>query len=766
MRPQSRSDFPIAIICALTVEADAVEELFDETYDRLSKFYGKQDGDDNAYINGRIGKHNVVLSYMPGIGKGSAASVASSLRTSYTKIQLALIVGICGAAPHLSNDQQIFLGDVLISNVIIEYDFGRQYSWGFQRKTDVKDILGRPNREIRSLLKGLEARRARMAVQDQLSEYIQTVQQSDSRWQHSGSDDILFEASYRHKHHDQSTSARCVCFNGDSSDDICQDALEAICTSLGCNENRVIRRRDYSNKKPSSIHIGTIASADTVMKSGEHRDNLVREERVIGFEMEGAGVWDSISCIVIKGVCDYADSYKSKAWQTYAAATGASAAKAFLEYWRPVAREERRCHWMVPFEKNLRFMGREDVIAKIEASITEQNQTTKTALYGLGGIGKTQVALELAYRIRERDSEYSVFWIPCTSYEGVEQAYVSMAQLVGIHEVKPAEAKDRVKAYLSQRVAKWLLIFDNADDIDMWVQGSTDAPVLADFLPRNEQGHILFTTRNRKLAVKLASPHVIHIPEPNIETAVKILEKSLVRNHLLDDYDATTNLLKQLALLPLAIIQAAAYINENNIGISDYAALLQEQEADVTELLSEDFGDEWRYKDIQNPVATTWLISFQQIQQLNQLAADYLLFMACINPRDIPQSLLPRPMSKKKGTDAIGLLKAFSFISEQVGDHSLSLHRLVSLSTRNWMRNRQQFGLHVLRTADRFSEVFPNNDHDNRNMWRELLPHALSLIGEVEFEEKQEIYNSLARRIAQCLYSDGRYTEAEKLFVQ
>jgi nucleoside phosphorylase len=75
------------------------------------------------------------------------------------------------------------------------------------------------------------------------------------------------------------------------------------------------------------------------MKSGEHRDHLVQSEGVIGFEMEGAGVWNITSCIIIKGVCDYADSHKNKAWQGYAAATGAATAKAFLEYWEPIVSE-------------------------------------------------------------------------------------------------------------------------------------------------------------------------------------------------------------------------------------------------------------------------------------------------------------------------------------------------------------------------------------------------------------------------------------------
>jgi nucleoside phosphorylase len=340
MRPRSRSDYAIAIICALTLEADAVEALFDETYDRLGKFYRKQSGDANSYINGRIGEHNIVLCYMPGMGKGSAASVASSLRVSYTGIQLALVVGICGGAPYPSSDQNIFLGDVIISDAVVEYDFGRQFPGGFQRKTDVKDILGRPDREIRTLLAGLKASRARSEFQDQMLQNLHTIQQSETRWQHPGFiKDILFEASYHHKHYSEVSTVRCCCFRNDSPDDICEEALEKNCSSLGCDENRVSRRRDGAEAVKASVHIGKMASADTVMKSGEYRDKIISKERVIGFEMAGAGVWDNVSCIIVKGVCDYADSHKSKIWQAYAAATGASAAKAFLGYWRPMRRE-------------------------------------------------------------------------------------------------------------------------------------------------------------------------------------------------------------------------------------------------------------------------------------------------------------------------------------------------------------------------------------------------------------------------------------------
>jgi nucleoside phosphorylase len=340
MRPRTRDDFAIAIICALLLEAEAVEALFDKTYDRLGKYYGKQRGDANAYINGRIGKHDVVLCYMPGIGKGSAASVASSLLVSYQGVRLALVVGVCGGAPPPPKYEEIFLGDVIISDLVIEYDFGRQYPGGFQRKTGTKDTLGRPGREIRALLNGLRAENACRELQDQTQQYLHTLQQTGTKWCHPGVDDILFKACYLHKHYRDASPAGCSCFGCDfSTGQICEEALEKDCNELDCDQGQQVRCREILDATQTSIYIGPVASADMVMKSGQYRDEIVRREKVIGFEMEGAGVWDNIPCIIVKGVCNYADSHKSKLWQAYAAATGASAAKAFLEYWMPASHE-------------------------------------------------------------------------------------------------------------------------------------------------------------------------------------------------------------------------------------------------------------------------------------------------------------------------------------------------------------------------------------------------------------------------------------------
>jgi nucleoside phosphorylase len=104
----------------LQSEADAVEALLDIFWDDDGKSYGKVSGDPNAYKTGVIGSHNVVLTCMSGMGKGSAASVASGFRSSFEGIKLALLDGICGGVPHGTDDEkEILLGDVIISDGLI-----------------------------------------------------------------------------------------------------------------------------------------------------------------------------------------------------------------------------------------------------------------------------------------------------------------------------------------------------------------------------------------------------------------------------------------------------------------------------------------------------------------------------------------------------------------------------------------------------------------------------------------------------------------------
>ncbi|KAI7976875.1 hypothetical protein EIK77_010106 [Talaromyces pinophilus] len=345
MSPRSRDEFSIAIICALPLEADAVEALFDDHYDDLGHVYGKHIGDANSYITGRIHNHDVVLAYMPGMGNRRSASVARGLLVSFPGIKLTLLVGICGGVPYASDGAEVVLGDIIIGDSVIEYDFGRQYPHGFERKSGVKETLGSPNQEIQSFLGRLRTRRMRNQVQRHTAQYLQILQGMDgNEWNYPGvSHDMLFEASYLHKHYQQQSPIECICAGCHSAfGPVCEQALKSDCKKVGCVGHLVQRRRLNADRPSPLIHIGTMASASSVMKSGQHRDQLAEQEGVIGFEMEGAGVWEVLPCVIIKGVCDYADSHKNKAWQNYAAATAASCAKGFLAYWEGVFQHQRR----------------------------------------------------------------------------------------------------------------------------------------------------------------------------------------------------------------------------------------------------------------------------------------------------------------------------------------------------------------------------------------------------------------------------------------
>lgn len=320
--------------------------MFDETF---HVEYHKSVKDPNHYRTGRIGKYNVVLVLLPAMGKGHSAGAAASLNASYTNLRLALLVGVCGGVPGRHQDGgEILLGDVVISNSLVQFDFGKRYPGGlFLRKASAPDSLGRLNKDLRSFLRSLETDRCRSDLEKRTAELLhelQTAQEEDpagrrgrhAKYTYPGTAyDKLFQANYRHRH----WGSAVTCCN---EAETCEDALTEFCKDCNCDERYLISRDQLNFKRELEqtdplkaqdpmIFIGPVASGDTVMKSGEDRDRITKEEKVIAFEMEGAGVWDEIPCIVIKGVCDYADSHKHKRWQNFSAATAAAAMKALLE---------------------------------------------------------------------------------------------------------------------------------------------------------------------------------------------------------------------------------------------------------------------------------------------------------------------------------------------------------------------------------------------------------------------------------------------------
>ena len=187
--------------------------------------------------------------------------------------------------------------------------------------------------------------------------------------------------------------------------------------------------------------------------------------------MEAAGLMNQLLCLVIRGICNYSDSHKNKQWQGYAALTAAAYTKILLSVVSVnQSRKDRRACWMVPFEYNPRFLSRRNEVVKLEKEILSKGQMRKMAITGLGRAGKTQIALELAYQVRDKKPECSIFWIPSTSMEKVEQAYIGIGEQLGLQDAARIDMKMQVKAYLSSEEAgpSTKALFSSRREIDSW----------------------------------------------------------------------------------------------------------------------------------------------------------------------------------------------------------------------------------------------------------------------------------------------------------
>ncbi|KAJ5528301.1 hypothetical protein N7513_012460 [Penicillium frequentans] len=421
--------------------------------------------------------------------------------------------------------------------------------------------------------------------------------------------------------------------------------------------------------------------------------------------------------------------------------------------------------WVVPIERNSRFVDREHV-SMIKRKLFAKGQSGRIAVVGLGGVGKTQIALEVVYQAKDLYPDCSVFWIPAVDTESLEQAYLEIAHHLCLQfDPQKEDVKRVLQKHLSQsQSGRWLLIFDNADDLELWKENSSNCEQegLRAFLPRSDRGVILFTTRSNKVAQYLATTEVVQIEELDEPKATRVLANSLLRKDLLDNTESARGLLERLTYLPLAIVQAASFINENGMDLPTYVKLLDGQDQDVLDLLSEDFEDEGRYKSIRNPVATTWLTSFAQIQQDNRLATDCLAFMSCVNAKDIPVSLLPSAPELEK-QKAIGVLISYSFVRTRNDGTRLDMHRLVHLATKNWLRSMGSLRAWEWFTLRHLAMLFPTNIPSER---RAALPHALQILDLTANYPPTHEKVDLLSLCAYSIHEDCRYREAPGLFRQ
>ncbi|EAW22092.1 uncharacterized protein NFIA_007680 [Aspergillus fischeri NRRL 181] len=303
---------------------------------------------------GVLWRYNVVPAHMPSVGKVAATTTAAGLRSSFPNIELAIVVGICSVVPHGNGRQNIHLGDVIIGKGVIQYDVGRRLpSKRFLRKDSVSVNLPQPRAQIHGTLEKLQTQQHRACLQQKTWEYAGTIQQrlGDEAEYPGSAEDKLFNTSYQHKHSKHSNCETCKA--GTDVTKICESAIKMTCDQLPCKKREVVHHASSSVDSKPVIHFGLIGSGNTVMRSGEDRDSIAGQDQVIAFEMEGAGVWESFSSVlVIKGASDYADSHRSKQWQPYATSTAAAAARAVLDLWTPGMRLYYRVCIMILIEQN------------------------------------------------------------------------------------------------------------------------------------------------------------------------------------------------------------------------------------------------------------------------------------------------------------------------------------------------------------------------------------------------------------------------------
>ncbi|RFU78062.1 vegetative incompatibility het-e-1 [Trichoderma arundinaceum] len=345
-------DYTVGWICAITTEYVAARAVLDETHDGPERV---STNDNNDYTLGRIGRHNVVIAILPDgeYGVSSAARVAADMSHSFPSVRIGLMVGIGGGAPTRKHD--IRLGDVVVSSPargiggVFQYDFGKTIQGQSFQTTG---FLNQPPSVLRAAVTGLRAQYEHEG--NQLEEAIGAILEKKPRlrkkYRHpSPSSDRLYQSHVCHPVNEESSCA-IVCG---------EDPTDLI--------SRPERTEDEDNP---TIHYGLIASANQLMKNALLRDKLAAEQGVMCFEMEAAGLMNHFPCLVIRGICDYADTHKNKDWQGYAAMTAAVYTKDLLKRIAPnrVEAEKKIGSLLTTIDDKMDSVSQKISLAKLPAA--------------------------------------------------------------------------------------------------------------------------------------------------------------------------------------------------------------------------------------------------------------------------------------------------------------------------------------------------------------------------------------------------------------
>ncbi len=421
--------------------------------------------------------------------------------------------------------------------------------------------------------------------------------------------------------------------------------------------------------------------------------------------------------------------------------------------------------WMVPYRHNAFFTGREMLLTALHTSFTKDN-TQGQAINGLGGIGKTQVAVEYAYRHQQ---EYRfILWVSAATYETLIAAFVSIADGLQLSE-RTLQEQDKIVAAVLHWLSThegWLLIVDNADDLEMvWP-----------LLPTGSTGHVLVTTRDQAVG-NLESFLVEQMDRAEgtllLLRRARILKPGMELEHVSPaDRQMAEQIVTEMDGLPLALDQAGAYVEETGCNLAKYMEYYQTQ---CVKLLKRR-----GHSSSNHPasVATTWSLSFEQVKQQNAIAADLLRLCAFLAPDAIPEEIIIKGASylgehlqgvaEDEGLldEAIGVLKVYSLIRRHATEKTLSIHRLVQAVLRDTMSD-DETKLWAKRTVLTVSETCPDVEFATWPQWERYLLHALACAEEIEQEDLMLLEAAhLLSNAGGYLYERGRYSEAEPLYVR
>jgi tetratricopeptide (TPR) repeat protein len=417
---------------------------------------------------------------------------------------------------------------------------------------------------------------------------------------------------------------------------------------------------------------------------------------------------------------------------------------------------------------------------------------------------KSQLAIEYSYQTRDRLPDTWVFWVHASNAVRFEESYREIADRLKIAGRKDPKAKVVKLVYdwlCDKKDAKWLLILDNVDDARFLYEasplsgeepgsGQASRQLLLAYLPQSPNGSILMTTRTIEAALKLVEQRDIIIVEPMDEGhAVTLLEKKL---GMRGDGNDIAELAGALEFMPLAIVQAAAYIVQRapRCSVQQYLKEFRKSDHKKTSLLKHEAGHLRRDWEAKNSIIVTWQISFEHIREARLSAANLLSLMSFLDRQGMPETLIRcRDLQQNHGkmdgshfdndnntsqsTDDDGFdediltLRSYSFISVNADQITFEMHRLVQLATQVWLLSHAQLERWKKQFIKNLDIEFPTAEYENWGSCQSLFPHAKSaLVQRPEEEDLLREWASLLHKAAWYTRERGNTSDAEKMAEQ